>query len=169
MSQVASDAVFHRYREHVTARHDRDAFAAGADGVAFDIVGCVHGLRTGRGGVGGHRDRQRPICAAACVVEMQFAVQLVNYLAAIGARPPHVPVRVMSDLPGLARLDVVAIQVEYAAAIGVEINGVADPHGIAIRARILGDLDHGRVRQIKDVEIVGPTALIALFAPKIAP
>jgi len=100
---------------------------------------------------------------------MQLAVQFKHDLPGVGAGPANVPVAVMRELTRLPRFEVVAVQVEHAGAVGVEIDGVADPHGIPVGARIVGDLDQCRMLEIEDVKNVRPAALIALFTAEIAP
>jgi len=168
--QIAGDAVPGRHVEDVAARHHRDALAARADRDALDVVGRIHRLRPPAGVVGGHLDRHRAVRFAAGVEHMQLAVQFVDDVAVgVGTRPAHVPIAVVGERAGLAGGEVVAVQIEHAAAVRIEINRIADPHRIAVGARIVGDLHQGRMPEVEDVQIVGPAALVALFAAKVPP
>ena len=162
--------MFHGNGEHIAARHDGHPFAARAEAETLDIVGGVDRLGAGRGGIRRHDDGQRTVPAVAGIVDMQFAVRLVHDLAlGVCAGPAHIPILVVRQLLGPARRDVVAVQIEYARAVGIEIDGIADPHRVAIGTRVVRDLQQRRMRQIENKQIICPAALVALFAAKIAP
>jgi len=61
-----------------------------------------------------------------------------------------------------------AVEVEPIVAVGDEVDGVADPHRVALGARAVCDRRHRRRVEIKKIQILRPAALIALPVPEVA-
>ncbi len=122
-------------------RDEERAFAMRAQADLLDLVRHRDVFGACARAVGGHGDRYGAILIRVHVVHVQFAAEFVDDVAvAIAARPAHVEVAVLGELRGLCAADVVLVQIQHVVAIGHEINRVADPHRIAVRARIVGDV-----------------------------
>jgi hypothetical protein len=74
----------------------------------------------------------------------------------------------VGELRGLFRREVVAVEVEGAVAVGAEVHGVADPHRVAVGARVVGHLLELVALEVEEVEVLGPAALIALPGAEVA-
>src|SRR5581483_10415624 len=80
-------------------------------------------------------DRERRDLLRLDVENLELPVALVNDAArAVGAGPSQVPVLEERDLRGFAGGSVVAVEVEFSVAVGIEVDRTADPHRIAAGA-----------------------------------
>ena len=105
----------------------------------------------------------------ASVEYIQLAVRFVDdAVFVIGAGPADIPLGAVGQLVGLFGLRIVGIEIQRVVFVGRIINLVADPHGITVAARIVGDFFRGVRLQIEDVELLSPAAGIALPGAEIA-
>ena len=74
----------------------------------------------------------------------------------------------MRDLRRRLAREVVGVEVQRAVAVGGEVDRVADPHGIALRALRGRDGRERRRGEIVDEEVLGPPALVALPRAEVA-
>ena len=167
--EVARRAVLDRGREHVAARHEEGPLPLRAELRVLDEVGRRDARRPHGEPVVRHRDRDGARRALVDRVDLQLAVQLVDDAAgAVVARPADVPRLAVGELRRLARGEVVAVEVERAAAVRREVDGVADPHRVPVGAPVIGHaLDRVRLA-VEDVELLRPAALVALPRPEVA-
>src|SRR5579859_272757 len=169
VGEIASRAFFDGSGEDVAARDEQGALSLGAEAKAFDVVGGgnvrgAHGEGVGRNGDG---DWLR--LAGCYVVDIQFAAGFIHDLAfMIGAGPADIPLGAVRKLVGLFGLYIVGIEVERVVLVRGKENLAADPHGIAMRARVIGDFFRGVGFQIEDVELLGPAAGITFPGAEVA-
>ncbi len=169
VGEVAGRPVLGGHREDVAARHDDRPLAVRRQRRVLDEPGDVAAVRPRRHQVAGHLDRDLPRRAAGGVEQLELAVELVDDLPLrAGARPAHVPQRRLRHLLGGAARGVVDEQVERAGAVGGEPDAVADPHRVAVGARVVGDARRPPGGEVEDVEVLGPAAGVALPAPEVA-
>ncbi len=133
-------------------------------------MGRRHPRRPPADAVVGHPDRDRCRVPGRGVEDPELAVELVDDAAGgrIAARPAHVPRGVLGERGGNACGDVVGVEIVVAAAVGGEVDDVPHPHRIAVGAGMIGDADGVVGRQIEDVELLSPPALVALPMTEVA-
>ncbi len=133
----------------------------GREGEVLDVAGggdlggpAVHG-------VVGTCDRQMAVLAGPGVVDVaarrSSRRRSGRPVSALGQRTSHC-VLFVSWRRGAGR-HVVGVKVERAGAVRVEIDLVADPHGIALGQGGVGDLLGLVAREVEDPEVLGPAAL----------
>src|SRR5438046_3134009 len=136
MREVASRSLLNRCGKNIAASAEERAFTFWAQRNIFNEASNLYATRPSREPVVRNRDRNRGLFLCFRVVHVKLAVELVhNVTVTIGARPSDVPGRMSGSRGSLAARDIVSIEVEVAFAIGVEIDGVSDPHRIAARPR----------------------------------
>src|SRR5262249_52979250 len=86
----------------------------------------------------------------------------------VAARPAHVPSVVVRQLRGLSASEVKGVEVEMSIAVRVEIDRVGDPHRVAARPDVVGYSASVVVFQIKNIELVGLSAAVALLGAEVA-
>jgi hypothetical protein len=92
---------------------------------------------------------------------LQIAVQFVHDPSfAVVAGPAHVPRVAMRELPDLAGFHVVRVEVERAAPVRAEVDRVADPHRVAVRAGMIRNPFPLMGAQVEHVQVLRPAALI---------
>ncbi len=60
------------------------------------------------------------------------------------------------------------VEVELAVPVGREVDGVADPHRVALGAHVRGDLVALVGREVEGVEVLRPAAFVALPVAEVA-
>ena len=161
--------MLHRHAEDFAAGDEGGALAVRAEREVLDEV--AHAARAGvtRHEVARHADVERLVAAGRGVVEMQRAIHFENDLAlAIGAGPARVFALVVGQLARFAAADVEAVEVQVFAAVGKEIDRIADPHRIAIGVLVGGDVARATAGNVVDVEILRPAADVAVPGPVVA-
>ena len=167
--QVAGRTVLDGSREDVAAGHEERPFPLRAQRGALDQVGRRHSRRPHRQAVVRHRDRDRTGRPVVDRVDLQLPVQLVDDpVGAVVAGPADVPRVAVGELRRFSRGEVVAVEVERSVPVRGEVDGVADPHRVAVGAPVgRHPLDHVRLA-VEDVELLGPAPLVALPGPEVA-
>ena len=155
--------------EDVSPRAEDRPAPLRAERVALDVASRRNAARAPRDSVAGNFDRNTVGLPGWHVVNAQFAVQFV-YDAPVGVRsgPPDVPSLLARDPLGFLGAGVVPIQVQDAVTIRNEVDGVSDPHGVAVRANVIGDLFRPIAVEVEQIQVLSPTALIALPRPEVA-
>ncbi len=168
--QVARRPLLDRRGEDVAARREQRPLPFRAQLDVADLRADRDAAGPARQTIVGHRDGDRRRLAALRVEQLQLAVGLVDDAPRLGvlARPAHVPRRGRRD--GRRRLlrDVVGVEVEGPVAIGVEVDRAADPHRVAIGARVIGDPRGVVAGQVEDEQVVGLAAAVALLRAEVA-
>ena len=155
--------------ENVAARHEERPLAPRTQVRALQQVRRRHPRWAHRQAVVRHRDGDGPRRPVVDAVNPQLAVQLVDdTVGAVVARPAHVPRIAVGELRRLARGEVVAVQVQRAVPVRGEVDGVADPHRVAVGAPMRRHpFDHVRLA-VEDVELLRPAPLVPLPGPEVA-
>src|SRR5208337_5364738 len=147
----------------VAACDEQGTFTLGAEAKGFDVGGRGNLRRAHGQRIGGNGDGDLPGLAGRDVVDVQLAIGFVDDLIlVVGAGPAHVPFGAVGELLGLFRCDVVSVEIESVVFVRGEKDFAADPHGIAMGARVVGDFFGGVGLQIENVELLRPAAGIAL-------
>ena len=107
--------------------------------------------------------------AARGIKNVEFAIQFVDDLTfVVGAGPTNVPFGAVGQLIGFFRGGIERKKIVSTIAIRGEENFGADPHGVAVSARVVGDFLLGMSLQIKNVELLCPAAGVAFPGAEIA-
>ncbi len=107
--------------------------------------------------------------AAGGIKNVEFAIQFVDDLTfVVGAGPTNVPFGAVGQLIGFLGGRIEGKEIVGAVAIRREENFGADPHGVAVGARVVGDFLLGMRLQIKNIELLCPAAGVALPGAEIA-
>ena len=168
-SEVARCALLDGQGEDVAAGHEERPLALRAELEALDLLLGAHPRGPHGDTVVRHEDRNRLIGLRPDVVDAQLAVQLVDDAGGVvGGRPAHVPRRARRELRDRVGLRVPGVEVERAVAIGGEVDRVADPHGVALRALARGEGLRVVRGEVVDVEVLRPAALVALPGTEVA-
>ena len=113
--------------------------------------------------------RNAPGLPGCRIVNVQFAVQFVHDAPlGVRSRPAHVPSLLARDPLRLLGTGVVPIQIQDAVPIRNEVHIVPDPHRVAVRANVIRDLFRPVAVEVKEIQVLSPTALIALPSPEVA-
>ena len=167
--QVARRSVLDRRGEDVAARDEQRPLPLRTQLRVLDQAGGGDPRRTHREAVVRHRDGDRTRRPPVDGVDLQLAVQLVDDpVRAVVARPADVPGVAVGELLRLARAEVVAVEVERSGPVGGEVDGVADPHRVAVGAPVIGDPLHGVRLAVEDVQLLRPASLVPLPGPEVA-
>ena len=160
--QVARRTVLGGHGEDLAAGRNQGAAACGRDVDVGDEIG--DGLAVGPGLARRRRDLDRnPRARTGCrVEEPQVARHLVDDAVPALARPPDVVVGVAGDLGLLSTGEIVAPDVERTAAVGREVDGVADPHGQPVRAAIVGEPQVLAGCEVVEPQVLRHAAVVAL-------
>ena len=162
--------VIYREAVHTFARigSNGEVVAAGARDGTIRLWDGESGAAVGEPVVG-HGNGNLGIAARGDVVDVQLACQLVDDArSVVGARPADVPGGRVGDLPDVAAGGRAGVQVERPVAVRGEVDGVADPHGVALGALAVGEGGDLRRSEIEEVEVLRPAALVALPVAEVA-
>ena len=141
LRQVAHVALVGGDGDDLAAVLEGDPGARRRDRRVADVFRVLDPARARLPQVAGHADGQLVRLAAGDVERVQVAGLFVDDGAIRRRRVEHGEIRVPRQLAHGFRLHVVGEQVEFAVAVGTEVHGVAQPHGVdVVRARgRLGD------------------------------
>ena len=167
--QVARGALFDRRREDVAPGHEQRPLTLRGERPVLDVPRRRHLRGPVVEPLVRNLDRDRAGLARAGVQDLQLAVHLIDDLPGrVRARPAHVPLLALGDRLDRAARRVVDVEVQGAGAVGVEEDLVADPHGVAVGARVRADVLRVVGGEVEEVEVLLPAALVALPGPEVA-
>src|ERR1022692_2490923 len=118
------------------------------------------------------RQINRQLASLLCVEveEIQEAAVLEHDLVGPKAGPVHIELRIVRQLFNLAGVEAIAVQVQamFGPAIGIEVDGVAVPHGKRVSPILVRHNVDSAALEIINCDVLGHAALVTLPGAEVA-